>query len=197
MLTRYASAVTSGTMMTFALLYVMQILISLQPAAEVPTKEPLYVDWVRLIKDTPVARDKPEVIKEKLTQTNYPPERIPQSGDAETITVPGEKPHLPPRDTGIHFDAPVDGALVNMFRVSPTYPVRAQAMGLEGHVIVQFDVDANGQVINPVILESSHRMFEKSAIQAALAFRYKPRVVDGVALPTRGIRNLFTFNMDE
>tara|TARA_R110002096_G_scaffold161007_3_gene327389 strand:+ start:35767 stop:36360 length:594 start_codon:yes stop_codon:yes gene_type:complete len=197
MLTRYASAITSGTLMTLALLFVMQALISLQPGVKVEPRDPTFVDWIRLIPDTPVQRDEPDINVDDLIRPVHTPQRTPQSTELERISVPGEKPVLPPREPGIQLGMPVDGALVNMFRVQPVYPARAQQMGLEGHVIVQLDVDATGQVANAVVVESSHQIFEKSALRAAMAFRYKPRVVDGIALPTRGIQNLFRFNMDE
>lgn len=197
MITRYASALTSGTLMTLALLYLMQALISLQPGVQVEPRNRLFVDWIRLVSYPPVQPIQPDINLRDLTLLNPTPSRVPQLATTESIAVPVAKPLPPSRDTGIQFRMPEDGALVNMFRVQPVYPGRALRLGLEGHVIVQFDVDANGQVANAVVLESSHQVFEKSALQAALAFRYKPRVVDGIALPTRGIQNLFTFNMDE
>jgi len=39
-------------------------------------------------------------------------------------------------------------------------------------------------------------VFENSARRAAARFRFKPRVVDGIALETRGIQNLFRFDME-
>jgi len=84
-----------------------------------------------------------------------------------------------------------------MIKVQPSYPARAAQSGLEGYVIVQFDVRADGTVENAVVLESSNQVFERSALKAASRFRFKPRVVDGVALSTRGVRNLFRFEMED
>ena len=81
-------------------------------------------------------------------------------------------------------------------RVQPVYPVRAQTQGLEGHVLVQFDVMADGTVTNITVIESSHKVFERSAIEAAGRFRFKARVVDGVPQASYGLRNLFTFEME-
>jgi protein TonB len=89
-----------------------------------------------------------------------------------------------------------DGPPVALVRVSPTYPARAQQAGLEGWVLVQFDVSATGTVTNIRIIESSAAVFENSARRAAARFRFKPRVVDGIALETRGIQNLFRFDME-
>jgi protein TonB len=90
-----------------------------------------------------------------------------------------------------------DGPLVALVRVVPVYPARAISQGLEGTVVVQFDVGSNGQVANVVVVESSNRLFEKAAIQAAERFKFKPRVIDGVALETHGIQNMFRFTLDD
>lgn len=97
----------------------------------------------------------------------------------------------------VQAGAPPDGALVNLVRVGPVYPARAIAQGVEGHVIVQFDVTAEGKVVNIVIVESSNSVFDNAAIKAAARFKFKPRVVDGIALVSTGIQNLFTFRLDD
>jgi len=89
-----------------------------------------------------------------------------------------------------------DGPLVALVRVSPTYPVRAQHAGLEGWVLVQFDVLANGTVTNVTVVESSDRIFESAARKAAARFRFKPRVVDGIPQMTSGAQNIFRFHME-
>lgn len=197
MIARYASAVTSGTLMTFVLLYVMQMLITLQPGAISEAIPPIPTNWIPVkIRDTPVQPHRPEIIKEELTKKVETPERQLDPTATDSVRVPRGMPNKPPVVTGIDFSGPVDGALVNMFRVSPNYPSRALALGIEGYVIVQFDVDANGQVINVEVIESSDSVFDKESIRAAERFRYKPRVVDGVALVTRGLQNMFTFKLN-
>ena len=134
-----------------------------------------------------------------------------------------DKPKLPPTTTwtgptsdpgpGIHVPSPPptpsgggttitginygDGPLFNIIKVSPTYPTRAAARGLEGTVLVQYDVTTEGQVVNVVVLESSDRIFEKAAITAAYRFKYKPKTVDGIPYESKGLRNLFRFLMEE
>ena len=197
MIARYASAATSGTLMTFILLYVMQLLITLQPGAISEVIPPIPTDWISVkIHDTPVQPDRPEITREDLTKTVETPEHPLDPTGPDSVRVPRGMPGKPPVVTGIDFSGPVDGALVNMFRVSPNYPTRALALGIEGYVIVQFDVDATGQVINVEVIESSDSVFEKESIRAAERFRYKPRVVDGVALVTRGLQNMFTFKLN-
>ncbi len=196
MFARYASAVSSGTLMTFALLYVMQLLISLQPGAQVEVPEHFPIDFIMAtIIEPPVRTRELIVTKEKLTNTEIQPPRPDFEGGSETIHV-----SRPVASTGtgpIGFGGMSDGTLVNLVRVSPIYPARALAQGIEGYVIVQFDVDVNGKVTNVVVVESSHSVFEREARKAAQRFKFKPRVVDGVALMSTGVQNLFRFELDE
>jgi len=62
---------------------------------------------------------------------------------------------------------------------------------------LQFDVTAEGKVVNIVIVESSNSVFDNAAIKAVARFKFKPRVVDGIALVSTGIQNLFTFRLDD
>jgi len=46
------------------------------------------------------------------------------------------------------------------------------------------------------VIESSHAIFEQAAIKAARKFRFKARVIDGIAQPTYGVQNRFVFRME-
>ena len=89
-----------------------------------------------------------------------------------------------------------DGPLVALVRVEPTYPGAALQKGLEGYVLIKFDVTPQGMVTNVRVIESSHRVFESAARNAAKRFRFKPRVTDGIPQFTAGIQNLFRFEME-
>ncbi len=198
MFARYASAISTGTFMTFALLYVMQLLISLQPGAESEVRPRNPVNFLRIdVPDAPAQTREEPIRKEDLTRTENPPPRTKYRGGLEPIFVSAGDPTPPaPANTPI-MGAFGDGPLVSLVRVAPTYPMRATSMGLEGHVIVQFDVMANGQVTNIKIVESTNSVFDKAALKATERFRFKPRMVDGVAYQSYGIQNMFSFRLDE
>lgn len=46
------------------------------------------------------------------------------------------------------------------------YPEEAYKKGLEGDVLVQFTVNSEGKVVNPSVLESTDKIFEKAALNA-------------------------------
>ncbi len=199
MFTRYASAVTTSTFMTFALLFVMQLLIGLQPPAQTETRVRHFLDiWNVQHKDTPVQPREHIPPREELTKTELPPARPQYDSETGQVGVRLRTPAPPPADNNLTpAGLYMDGPLVALVRVAPTYPVRASAKGLEGYVVVQFDVTTDGRVTNIVIVETTNSIFNTASIKAAERFKFKPRVVDGVALASYGIRNLFRFNMDD
>ena len=199
MFARYASAITTGTFVTFGLLFVMQLLITMQPGVrtEAPPRTP--VDWIKLkIPPTPVTTRKEVVDKKKLTEADVPPARPRTTGGQEILLV-GTADPTPPTPTDLTSIGGVftDGPLVAMVRVEPVYPTRALTYGIEGYVIVQFDISAKGQVLNVVIIESTDSVFDNAAIRAAERFKFKPRVVNGLALASYGIQNMFRFRLDD
>jgi protein TonB len=64
-------------------------------------------------------------------------------------------------------------------------------------VTVRFDVTELGTVTNVQILESTHRVFEKPAREAALRSKFRPRVVDGAAMATSGIVRRYRFELEK
>ena len=89
------------------------------------------------------------------------------------------------------------GDYLPLIKVAPVYPSRVQRSGREGHVIIEFLVDAQGKVQNPVVLEEfPPGVFGAAAVEAAKSFRYVPRVVNGVLVPTAGVRNRITFELN-
>ena len=175
----------------------MQSLVALQPGAvSEPRKKHIINRFKTRPPPTPPQIQKP-IQKKQLTQVRVPPRLTTGSGTGPKIGV-----RFPAMVTGENaytytLEKYVDGPLAAIVRVSPTYPPVMNARGLEGHVLVQFDVLADGRVANIVVVESSHSGFNKAAIKAAERFKYKPRVVDGVPMASTGIQNLFRFRMED
>lgn len=197
MTTRLGAAIACGTLVTLGLLWLMTTLISLHAGKPIPPRQRGTLDFYEMTREEPVRREHQELFRELTEPVDVPPAR-PASEDRYDGTgyrqvrarAPLPDIGLPPLTT--HHDGP----LVAMVRVQPAYPPRAIAMNLDGWVIVRFDVTADGLVTNATAVESSHRVFEKAAIDTVRKFRYKPRVVDGQPQPTTGLQNLFRFEID-
>ena len=65
------------------------------------------------------------------------------------------------------------------------YPPRAKAAGVEGRVLVRYDVDAEGRVRNAVVETAEPAgVFEAAALAAVRSWRFKPRYAGGAPAPT-------------
>jgi protein TonB len=72
-------------------------------------------------------------------------------------------------------------------KVAPVYPARAAEIGLEGYVVVQYTVNTLGSTENVVVLESSSNLFDQSAVDSALKYKYRPRLVNGAPVAVEGV----------
>ena len=94
--------------------------------------------------------------------------------------------------------SPSDGEYLPIVKVQPIYPRRALSRGIEGYVIVQFTVTKQGTTKDIKIVESKPPgVFDRSAVQAAAKFKYKPRVVDGQPIEVPGVQNKITFEIEK
>ena len=197
MIIRYASAVTTGTFVTLSLFYLMQSLIEMDmfDVSDVVRTPPLV--FAPTIAEIPVSPRESKRFKNLTEPVEPNPPRPAPTIAGETVGViltptAGPPPGPAPGLTGFLHDGP----LVAMIRVEPAYPIRASRLGLAGSVTVQFNVNPDGSVSDVSVLESSHGIFEQAAIKAARKFRFKARVVDGIARPTYGVQNRFVFRME-
>jgi protein TonB len=197
MFANFATAITSGTVITMALFYVMNLLIAIQPGATFEPTPSIPIDWIHVAppEEPPIVTARQFKRPEPLT---LPPIDTSRSEPGESVINVG-RPAPPPPGPGLQRLTSIspDGPLVVMVRVRPVYPAVAAQRGLSGFCAVQFDVLADGSVTNIQVIESSHSLFEASATRAAQRFRYKPRIVDGIAQITSGVRYLFTFEMED
>jgi protein TonB len=197
MFARYASAVTTGTLMTLALLYTMQGLIHLQPGAQSDPQPRSIVDWISLPRQAPpLPPPTPDYDKETITSAPVPPPGRPNGNHGPGIYIPVRSAAPTPGSTRPDRISDPDGPLISIVRVRPNYPAPALAKGLEGWVDVRFDVMTNGQVTNIHVTGSSHSMFEKAAIRAAQKFRFRAPVVDGVPQVAADVDYRFRFEMN-
>ncbi len=74
-----------------------------------------------------------------------------------------------------------------IFRVTPRFPRIAQERGIAGVVILGFDVDAAGMVVNAKVIAAKPKgIFNDEALKAVNRFRYAPDYVDGQIVGRRG-----------
>ena len=91
-----------------------------------------------------------------------------------------------------------DGEYLPIVKVNPQYPRRALTRGIEGYVILEYVVTKIGGVRDPVVIEAKPPgIFNRAAINAALKYKYKPKVVNGEAIDVAGVKTRIVFELTE
>jgi len=103
----------------------------------------------------------------------------------------------PPVLGNVGMDRGAEGDVVPLVRIAPQYPRDAQMNMIEGFVTIEFTITETGSVRNPRVIESKPpRVFDREAIRAILRWKFKPRVVDGVAVERQATQTI-EFDLDD
>jgi protein TonB len=99
-----------------------------------------------------------------------------------------------------HFagvDKTEEGDIIPIVVIRPMYPREAAMRGQQGWVKIEFTITAIGTVKNPKVIDSNPpRVFNREAIRAILKWKFKPRVIDGVAVD-RLATQVIDFSLEE
>ncbi|HLP03006.1 MAG TPA: energy transducer TonB [Opitutaceae bacterium] len=77
----------------------------------------------------------------------------------------------------------------------PRYPFELKRQGIQGECTVQFFVDENGVVSDPVVVSSTHQEFQKPCIDAVMQWRFSPGMKNGRKVATR-MQQAFPFKLN-
>lgn len=189
-------ALLAAMTVTGALFYLMTSLIESGYVRLDETPATRFVEFVR-VPDNP-----PEVATTAPPQQPPPPEIEPtrpnislETGDGFTGKVATV---LEPPLVEVTIGGLSDGAHLPLVKVQPNYPRNALARGIEGYVIVEFDLATDGSVRNPRVIESyPSSIFDHAALKAVMKFRYKPMVENGHPVTVPGVQNRFVFELSK
>ena len=201
MLGRIGVALLSGVLMTFALLWLMQYLIATGEKAITDQQDFRFADFVRVDREETVEQKKPK--PKKPPEPDKPPPDIPPP-QVDNIDPSAGSINIAPVNvaTGIAiggiggFDN-VDGEYLPIVKVAPIYPRRAQQRGLSGYCVLTFTVTKLGTVQDVTVDECTSSLFERASVNAALKFKYKPRVVNGEAIDVPGVKHRISFEIED
>ncbi len=200
---RLAIGLLLGLVITAGLFWMMQYLIATADRSLNESKTGALLDFVRLKRDETVQRRQ---LKPKKPPPPDAPPPQPPTPKLESLDPSAEKIAISavPVETDIEMSGGFslgvgEGDYLPIVKVAPIYPARALQRGLEGFCVVQYTVTSLGTIKDPVIIESqcSSSLFHRSSLQAALKFKYKPRVIDGEAVEVPGVQNKFTYEIVE
>ena len=94
-------------------------------------------------------------------------------------------------------DPSAEGDIIPVVVIRPMYPREAALNGTQGWVKVEFTITAVGSVKDARVVDSEPaRIFDRSALRAILKWKFKPRVIDGVAVE-RQATQVIDFTLDD
>lgn len=199
MLKRMTTAFAAASAVTFALFFIMQMLVSGNDEVKLANEGFKFIDVVQNVPE--------QNIRKKEFEVEKPPElEAPENIEIKKVSLDkpsgmdltvGKNMGAGLEMQGVDLSLTSDGEYLPLVRMEPQYPRRAQERGIEGWVTVEFTVTEDGTVADPFILEAEPKnIFNRAALKAVLRFKYKPKVVNGVAQAVSGVRTRFTFQMD-
>jgi protein TonB len=200
---RLAIGLTIGLAVTAGLFWMMQYLIVTADRTLNEGSSGALLDFVRLKRDESVQRRQ---LKPKKPPPPDAPPPQPPTPKLDDLNPSADKIAIAavPVETDIEMSGGFslgvgEGDYLPIVKVAPIYPARALQRGLEGFCVVQYTVTSLGTIRDPVVVEDmcTSSLFHRASVQAALKFKYKPRVIDGNAVEVPGVQNKFTFEIME
>ena len=190
-----ALAVTTG------LFWTMQFLIEISHHELNEETTHALLEFVRIERDEEIVRinriERPPLPE---VQPEMPPQIDTFNPDANIVKIGIPKV---PGETDINTTASLDnmyeGDYLPIVKVAPIYPQRALSRGIQGHCVIEYTVTRQGTIRDPMVIDSmcTSSLFHKVSRDAVLKFKYKPRVMDGVAVEVSGVQNKFTFQIED
>ena len=196
---RYVVGTLAGVVVTFALLWLMRSVIANPEAATDAGIKGRVLEFVQVQEDQEVIRQdrKPK----PPPPPQEPPPDLPTPTHQTVVTMGvtiGAVPVKVEVELGGTGGFNSDGEYLPIVKVAPIYPRRAQQRGIEGYVVLEFVVTATGAVRDPVVIDAKPPgVFDRAALNAALKFKYKPKVVNGEPIEVAGVQNRIIFELEE
>ena len=205
---RYLSALLFGVLISFGLFFLMQSLIDSGEQHKNASAEGQIMDFIRIREDETLSiknREKPK--KPKPPKEPPPPpkliieKQVKPTMNRIKIEIPNID--LPSIAGGGPFlgnwagNPLAEGDVLPIVRIDPQWPREALVEGIEGYVVVEVTIGADGSVKDVRVLQSKpRRMFDRNVIRAVLKWKFKPRIINGVAVERKAIQML-EFTLDD
>lgn len=196
---RYLVGAAVALLITLTLFFMMKGLIGRPPELDEEKKiKVVDIQMPELEIETNIKKtlpDKPENVDEPPPEFNAPVVADVSANTSLNVNYGGR---ADVKIGGLSLSAS-DGEYLPIVKVAPIYPSRAQSRGIEGHCTVEYVVTTSGAIRDPFVVEEdcTSSMFHRESLKAALKFKYKPRVIDGVPVEVAGVRNRFTYQLEK
>ncbi len=186
---------------TLSLFWLMQYLIATADRTLNEDAAGSLLDFVRVKRDEAIERRQLKPKKPPPPEAPPPQPPTPQldnlNPSADKIAITAVPVETEIEMTGGFSLGVGEGDYLPIVKVAPIYPSRAAARGLEGFCVVEYTVTRQGTTRDPRVIESqsTSSTFHRASVNAALKFKYKPRIIDGEAVEVSGVQNKFTYEL--
>lgn len=194
---RFLGASVFSVIVTLALFFMMRFLIVGEPYVIEAKVEPT-VELVRIEPPDP-DREPDEPVDEKRFERPQDPDSVvgldrEVVSEAKKVKFPGPSKGIPGRGE-FHI---TDGDPIPVSTIPPNFPGDAVRSGIEGWVLVEFRIGADGSVSDAKVLDAEPRrgLFDDAALRAVAQWRFRPRIENGVPVPARA-RYTIDFSMND
>lgn len=166
--------------------------------------------------------DKPDIPKLDIFQnvTEMTAKTVRHHPEATPVDPPPAPPLTEPTDANIPdtpfaehtgYIPPMDGPNIGemtpvnyipdqnaqpIIRIEPDYPLPALTRGLEGTCDLRFDVSAQGSPYNIDVMNCSSPVFERNSRRAVEDWKYRPKTLQGQAVPMHGVETRLRYQME-
>lgn len=193
---RFFSALVPAVIVTFGLLFLMNLLILSDLKPPENTDEFKIPDIT--MPDREVSEEFDTRKPDKPDDAQEPPPDIPEP-EFENPDIDNSLAVSPQVGIQVKIDGiggfSSDGDYLPIVKVEPKYPSSALSRGTEGYCTVEYTVTTTGETDNIVEYDCPQKVFLRASITAAKKFKYKPKVVDGNPIEVPGVRNRFIYRM--
>ena len=190
-----AAGVVVGGLVALGLAWFMSFLISSSDLVLEEKDRVRMLDFVRVKRQETVERKDRKPERPKPQEIPDVPPAPDQSQNDSSTSLAVSAPTNVGADLGLDQGGiglgAGEGDYLPIVKVAPIYPRRALARGLTGTCTVKYTVTTAGTVKDVEVVPEmcSDEIFVRSSIEAAKRFRYKPRVIDGLAVQVSVIYN--------
>jgi len=195
------TVITLASATTFGIFVFMAFLISNEQLGPIEISPPVNINVYQTPEDSKV-----KVIERVIFEPPTPPPTMPRNTISPMVTEANTDFSYQPIElkgngndttTGTMRRLP-DGDARPIFRMNPKYPMEAARNGIEGWVVLGFDINAIGEVINIKVINSEpKRIFDKAAKQALRKWKYKAKSIDGQQVHQKSLSVQLDFNIDQ
>ena len=205
---RYLSALILGVLISLGLFFLMQSLIDSGEQNTNASSEGQIMEFIRIREDETLSiKDRRKPKKPKPPKEPPPPpkliveKQVKPTMNRIKIEIPNID--LPSIAGGGPFlgnwagNPLAEGDVLPIVRIDPQWPREALIEGIEGYVVVEVTIGADGSVKDVRVIQAEpKRMFDRNVIRAVLKWKFKPRIINGVAVERKAIQML-EFTLDD